>query len=154
MDDAERACTKVPKCGMEYQGKISGPLYDRIDIFIDVPALKPEDMLADGQGESSAIIAERVKTARDLQKNRYKSANKTYCTNSEADGEYLEQSVQLETEAKTILMQAVENFKVSMRGYNRILRVGRTIADLAKSEKVAKSHILEAISYRQRHNRV
>jgi magnesium chelatase family protein len=150
IDDAMRACTKVPKCGIEYQGKISGPLYDRIDIFIDVPALKPEDMVSDGQGEKSEAIALRVKAARDLQRERYKKAQKKYRTNSEADGEFLENVVRLEPEGKKLLMQAVENFKISMRGYNRILRVSRTIADLARREEVNKSHIAEAISYRQR----
>lgn len=150
MDDAERACTKVPKCGIEYQSKISGPLYDRIDIFIDVPALAPEDMMNDGTGERSSVVAERVAKARDLQKRRYKAAGKRYTTNSEADGEFLEHMIMLEEEGKKLLMQAVEKFKISMRGYNRVLRVSRTIADLANSEKVTKSHIAEAISYRQR----
>ncbi len=154
MDDAERACTKVPKCGIEYQSKISGPLYDRIDIFIDVPSLKPEDMMGDGTGEKSEIVAQRVGKARELQKERYKAAGKKYRTNSEVDGEFLENVARLEPEGKKLLMVAVENFKVSMRGYNRILRVARTIADLDMSEEVQKSHIAEAISYRQRHNRV
>ena len=150
IDDAMRACTKVPRCGIEYQSKISGPLYDRIDIFIDVPAVRPEDMIGDGQGEKSEVIARRVRTARELQKDRYKRAQKNYRTNSEADGEFLENVVRVQPEGKKLLIQAVENFKISMRGYNRVLRVSRTIADLAQEEEVAKSHVAEAISYRQR----
>ena len=149
-DDAERACTKIPKCVSEYQQKISGPLYDRIDIFIDVPALSVDDMVREGGGEPSALVAKRVHAARALQSERFKKAAQKCKTNAEVDGELLEQIAALELEAKKLLINAAENFKISMRGYNRILRVSRTIADLANSETIKKEHVAEAISYRQR----
>jgi magnesium chelatase family protein len=150
IDDAERACTRAPKCAQEYQCKISGPLYDRLDIFIEVPALKPEDMMKEGNGESTEVVSKRVAKARAIQLNRYKGDNKNYYTNAEADGEYLEKTAAPDAEGKKLLMQAVDNLKISMRGYNRILRVARTIADLEGSENIQKNHIAEAISYRQR----
>ncbi len=149
-DDAERACTKIPKCVGEYQQKISGPLYDRIDIFIDVPALSVDDMVKEGGGETTASVAKRVHAARALQSARFKAANMNCKTNSEMDGEFLEQNAKLELDAKKLLITAAENFKISMRGYNRILRVSRTIADLAGSDSIKKEHVAEAISYRQR----
>lgn len=149
-DDAERACTKIPKCIGEYQQKISGPLYDRIDIFIDVPALSVDDMVKEGGGEPTASVAKRVHDARVVQIERFKKHGYKSKVNAELDGEFLEKNVKLEDDAKKLLMVAAENFKISMRGYNRILRVSRTIADLAKSETVKKEHISEAISYRQK----
>ena len=149
-DDAERACTRIPKCVQEYQQKISGPLYDRIDLFIEVPALKVDDMVREGAGESSEVVAKRVQAARTLQLERFKSDKKKYKTNAEVDGEYLEKICAADADAKKLLMNAAENFKISMRGFNRILRLSRTIADLAGSETVLKNHMAEAISYRQR----
>lgn len=146
VDDADRACTKVPKCAIDYQSKISGPFYDRMDLFIEVPALKPQDMVKIGDSEPTEKVAQRVLKARDLQLARGKM-------NNEMDGEALEGIVKIEDDAKALLMQAVENFGISMRGYNRILRVGRTIADLAASEATKKSHIAEAISYRKNNYR-
>jgi magnesium chelatase family protein len=149
-DDAERACTRIPKCVQEYQQKISGPLYDRIDLFIEVPALTVDDMVREGTGESSEVVAKRVQAARTLQLERFKSDKKKYKTNAEVDGEYLEKICAADNDAKKLLMNAAENFKISMRGYNRILRLSRTIADLSGSETVLKNHMAEAISYRQR----
>lgn len=148
IDDAERACTRAPKCGADYQGKISGPLYDRIDLFIEVPALRPDEIAQTEAGESSAKVSKRVFRAREVQAERF-AADKIR-TNAEANGEVLEKIATPSAEGKALLMQAVENFKISMRGYNRILRVARTIADLAGSEAVEKNHIAEAISFRQR----
>ena len=149
MADADRACTKVPKCGIEYQSKISGPMYDRIDLFIDVDSVKPNEMFGASSGENSDAIAKRVSTARLVQAERFKKAGMKYRTNSEADGEYLESIVQLDDEGKAMLLKAAENFKISMRGYNRILRLSRTIADMAGADAVKKSHVSEAIFYRQ-----
>ena len=150
IDDADRACTRVPKCAIEYQGKISGPLYDRMDLFIDVPALAPEDMIKEGTGETSEAVSKRIKKARDIQQDRYRKENLKINTNAEVDGEILEKISAPDLEGKKLLMQAVENFKISMRGYNRILRIARTIADLDGKDVIGKNHIAEAIAYRQR----
>jgi magnesium chelatase family protein len=148
IDDAERCCTRAPKCANEYQGKISGPLYDRIDLFIEVPALRPDEMERIEAGEASDKVAKRVARAREIQAARFE-AHKIR-TNAEANGELLENVATPSPEGKVLLMKAVDSFKVSMRGYNRILRVARTIADLGGSETVEKPHIAEAISFRQR----
>lgn len=148
IDDPERCCSRAPKCANEYQGKISGPLYDRIDLFIEVPALRPDEMAQTQEGEASEKVSKRVHHAREIQGNRY--AGKNIMTNAEANGTLLEEIATPSAEGKALLMKAVENFKISMRGYNRILRVARTIADLGGSETVEKPHIAEAISFRQR----
>jgi magnesium chelatase family protein len=85
--DAERACTRIPKCVSEYQSRISGPLFDRIDLFIDVPALKIEDMVGESTGETTAQIAARVHKARQVQLERFKKDNQKYKTNAEVDGQ-------------------------------------------------------------------
>jgi magnesium chelatase family protein len=148
IDDPERCCNRAPKCGMDYQGKISGPLYDRIDLFIDVPALRPDEIANSNAGESTEKVAKRVGKAREIQSQRFKGL-KIY-TNAEVNGELLESVATPSAEGKVLLMKAVDNFKISMRGYNRILRVSRTIADLAGSENIEKGHVAEAISFRQR----
>lgn len=148
IDDPARACTRAPKCGADYQGKISGPLYDRIDLFIEVPALRPDEIAQTEGGEPSAKVSKRVAKAREIQAARFEKSK--IRTNAEANGEVLEAVATPSAEGKALLMQAVENFKISMRGYNRILRVARTIADLAGAENVEKAHIAEAISFRQR----
>jgi len=149
IDDPERSCTRVPKCAIDYQGKISGPLYDRMDLFVEVPALSASDMTQRASGESSEIIAKRVAAARAKQRARFENDNMKCSTNAEIDGEYLEKVASPDAEGRKILDKAVENFKISMRGYNRILRVARTIADLDNSEELGKKHISEAISYRK-----
>lgn len=150
IDDADRCCNRVPKCAIDYQSKISGPLFDRIDLFVDVPALAPADMLSASAGENSEIVGKRVAKARQIQIERFKTAEQECLTNAEVNGEFLEEIAEPDTEGKLLLKKSVDSFKISMRGYNRILRVARTIADLGGSEKIQKSHIAEAISYRQK----
>ncbi len=148
LDDPQLACGKAPKCAAEYQGKISGPMFDRIDLHVDVPAVDPLDLSAPPSSERSKVVAERVARARAVQQQRYGQIGGPTC-NAEADGETLEAVAAPDADGRTLLTQAAEKMKLSARGYHRILRVARTIADLDGAESVARRHIAEALSYRR-----
>ena len=151
LGDSGRECTKAPRCGTDYQTKISGPLLDRMDIQVEVPAVQIADL--DGPpGEPSALVALRVKAARDIQAARYGAIGlpAAILTNAEAPPEILEQVAVPEEAAKTLLNQAAATIKLSARGYHRVLRVARTIADLAGGpERLSVQHVAEALSYRR-----
>jgi len=147
--DAARACNKAPRCASDYQGKISGPLFDRFDMAIDIPEVSTLDMLGASGGEESAEVASRVAKARDVQKHRFRKLELPYRTNCELSGDTLHANVKLDERGKKLLEQATVNLRLSMRGYTRVLRVSRTIADLESAENVSHQHIAEALSYRQ-----
>jgi magnesium chelatase family protein len=152
IDDAALACGRVPKCAQEYQDKISGPIFDRIDLHVDVPAVPPLDLARTQAGESSAVVAARVQAARDIQTARYaafEQAHRPIRTNADAEGEVLQEAVQLESTAQSLIEDAAGKLKLSARGYHRVLRVARTIADLAGSESVSRIHVAEALSFRR-----
>lgn len=150
LDDAGRACNKAPRCAVDYQGKISGPLLDRIDIHIEVPAVDTLSMLGEGGGEASSTVGERVAQARELQVRRYDAMNlKQIRTNASVTGDALAEIAPLDADAKALLEEATRHLQLSMRGYTRVLRVARTIADLAGAETIAKPHVAEAVTYRQ-----
>ena len=150
LGEAERECTKAPRCASDYQSKISGPMMDRIDVQVDVPAVSVSDLNAPS-GESSAAVAARVVAAHDIQRARYEALGLDSTLNAHADSATLEKVAVLSPEAKALLDKAMETAKLSARGYYRILRVARTIADLSgeKSEILQKIHIAEALSYRR-----
>jgi magnesium chelatase family protein len=146
LGEGGRECTRAPKCGQDYQAKISGPLMDRMDIIIQVPQIDifaPESEV----GESSAAVLSRVKNARDVQKKRYEDAANSL--NSRANGQILEKYTKIDDESTAMLKKAIEKMGISIRGYNRILRVARTIADLDGKENIEQDHLMEAISYRR-----
>lgn len=147
LNDAERACSRVPNCAINYQSKISGPLFDRIDIHIDVPAVSALDLSLPSSLEGSATIRERVSVARDIQRNRYRTHG--IRVNAEADGELLMSVASPNKDGQVLLSQAAEKMKLSARGYHRVLRVARTLADMDNSESVLEPHIAEALSYRR-----
>jgi magnesium chelatase family protein len=149
LDDATRACGKAPRCAIDYQSKISGPLFDRFDMIIEVPEVPTLDMLNIELGESSENIAQRVAAARDIQKARFETENLPHRTNTELQGEVLHRMVTPDAKGQSLLEQATNTLKLSMRGYTRVLRVARTIADLEGKESVGHSHVAEALSYRQ-----
>lgn len=147
--DEKKKCTRAPQCAKEYQAKISGPLLDRIDISIEVPRIDifEESRKKDRKTESSEEIKKRVLKARAIQSNRYKG---TKClTNANANNEMLNEFAKLDEETEILIQKAVNNFGLSMRGYTKILKVARTIADLENSENVQKDHILEALRYKR-----
>jgi magnesium chelatase family protein len=149
LDDAGRACGKAPRCAVDYQSRISGPLLDRIDLTLEVPAIDTLDMLSRESGEPSAAIAGRVAEARRRQKERFDAQHVPFRTNADVTGELLQHFAPAREDAKVLLEQATESFRLSMRGYTRVLRVARTIADLEGSASVEKHHIAEAVSFRQ-----
>lgn len=145
--DASRACARVPLCGEEYLGKISGPLMDRFDLRVDVPPVTMDDLTLPQTPESSSTIAERVADARLRQKQRF-THHDDLRQNADAEGKVLMEIATPDHEGHAILEKAAERFNLSARGYHRVLRVARTIADLDQSETVRYPHVAEAISYR------
>jgi magnesium chelatase family protein len=147
LSDPGQACNKAPKCAVDYQSKISGPLLDRMDIHIDVPAVPVFELDKQMPKEGTEEVRKRVEAAREIQRKRYANAN--IKVNAEADGEVLTNATVMEASAKALLREAVEKMNLSMRGYTRVLRVARTIADLAGEAQISRMHIAEALSYRQ-----
>lgn len=147
---AGKECSRAPKCAEEYQSKISGPLLDRIDLQIEVPAVSTWNITQEQNKETSSDILKRVIKARNIQQERFrKYGHPELHTNSELFGQLLEDAVELDNEAKQILIAFADKNKISARTYHRILRLARTIADLQNYEKVVTMHIAEAVSYRR-----
>ena len=145
------ACSRAPKCAEEYQSRISGPLLDRIDIHIEVPAVSPWEMNDVKKGENSAAIRERVIKAREIQAERFRRmGHPELNTNSQLRGDMLEAAAALDGDASTLLIGFAEKAGLSARAYHRTLRLARTIADLQSSVNVLKIHIAEALSYRRK----
>ncbi|MCC6006127.1 MAG: ATP-binding protein, partial [Rhodobacteraceae bacterium] len=145
--DPARACARAPACGDEYLGRISGPLMDRFDMRVDVPAVSLSDLSLPASGEASAEVAARVARAREVQAARLAGCGDAR-TNADAEGALLERIACPDAEGADFLHRAAERFGLSARGYHRVLRVARTIADLDGSETLRLPHIAEAVSYR------
>lgn len=144
LGDAARACSRAPRCGEDYLGRISGPLLDRIDITVQVQPIPPAELSRAPLGEGSAAVAGRVAAARDVQRSRYGADGPA--TNAEAALAVIE----LQTEARQLAETVAEKLRLSARGFTRVLRVARTIADLARAVQVRRSDVAEAPAYRQR----
>lgn len=147
LTDPARACARVPVCGDDYLGRISGPLMDRFDLRIEVPPVAYTDLDLPASGDTSAAVAARVSAARAVQTARFAEVPDAR-VNADAEGALLEQIATPDSESRALLAQVAERFGLSARGYHRVLRVARTIADLDGSANVRKPHVAEAVSYR------
>src|SRR5665647_2133366 len=144
--DPEKACSCSPGSIIKYQRKISGPILDRIDLYIEVPCIKFEKFNEEKNYESSAAIRERVEKSRAIQKARF-TGSKTIA-NSEMESLEIKKYCPLDSACQELLKNAVSRFYLSARAYYRIIKVGRTIADLEGSAQIGANHIAEAIQYR------
>ncbi len=144
--DPKKECHCSPRQIQNYISKISGPLLDRIDIHVEVPDVQYKDLTSEATCESSKEVRERVTEARDIQLKRYKGLK--YSTNSRMSTKAIKKYCVLDSQAEELLQQAMTEINISARGYNKILKVGRTIADLDKSKDVHLEHISEAVQYR------
>lgn len=146
LTDPAQACSRAPKCGADYKARISGPLLDRFDIRIDVPRVPVAELSAPAHSDSSDRVLRRVEQARGAQSERSDGAPRT---NAELDGEELEYVAKPDHEGQYYLQEAAEKFRYTARGYHRVLRIARTLADLDGSTAVKKIHVAEAIGYRR-----
>jgi magnesium chelatase family protein len=151
LDDPALGCGRAPRCALDYQAKISGPLFDRIDLHVEVPAVAAADLALPAPREGSSEVAARVAAARAIQLKRYEHLPEEarMATNAEADGTLLEEIAAPDAEGRRLLSEAAERMKLSARGYHRVLRVARTLADLDAAPSVRRVHIAEALAYRR-----
>lgn len=145
--DPIQACTCSPRQREQYWAKLSGPLMDRIDLQVAVNRLKPEEMMRQGAGEGSQTIRERVATARERARQRLREDGSVQC-NAQMQVSQLRRFCQLDETSSNLLENAIRKLGFSARAMDRILKVSRTIADLAGDEKIKSSQVAEAIQYR------
>lgn len=148
LSDEERACSKAPKCSDDYLSKISGPLMDRFDISVEVGSINASDIInsSSSDRESSSDIALRVMNARKIQYDRFEGYN--ISTNAQMEGQVITDCAAIYNDSLDILNDAANKLKLSMRGYYKIIKLARTIADLEDSKNISKMHISEAITLR------
>ncbi len=147
LSDPARACARAPQCGEDYLGRVSGPLMDRFDLQVEVPPVAFTDLDLPPSGDTSAAVAARVATARAVQEARF--AEHPSCrVNADMEGRLLEETASPDAEGKALLNRVAERFGLTARGYHRVLRVARTIADLDGAATVRQPHIAEAAGYR------
>ncbi len=145
--DPGRSCSCAPPQIQKYLTRISGPLLDRIDIHVDVPAVNFKELSSDRKGESSAVIRERVQAAREIQLDRFKSEKHIF-SNAGMQPSEIRKYCKIDENGQELLKIAINRLGLSARAYDRILKVSRTIADLAGSNSILPEHISEAIQYR------
>lgn len=150
--DPARACSRAPLCGEDYLGRISGPLMDRFDLCLEVPPVACADLDLPASGETSATVAARVAAARAVQAGRLADAQAGMPgrTNADLQGEALERFATPDAAGRALLNRVAERLGLSARGYHRVLRVARTIADLAGATGIGADHLAEAFGYRLR----
>ncbi len=147
LGDPALACSRAPRCAADYQARVSGPLLDRIDLHVEVPGVAAADLSLPPPAEGSAEVGRRVAQARDVQSRQFNGSGAR--TNAEADGELLDRIATPDEPGRKLLADAATAMRLSARGFHRVLRVSRTIADLAGAETVGRIHVAEALSYRR-----
>jgi len=148
LSDPARGCGRAPNCARDYQMRVSGPLLDRMDLSIDVPAVLAQDLTLPPPAEGSAQVAARVAAARDIQRARMTKSDDPR-TNAEIDGEALMRIASPDEPGAALLAEAAARMRLTARGYHRVLRVARTLADLDGGGGVRRLHIAEALNFRQ-----
>ena len=146
--DSQKPCSCAPVTVTKYQKRISGPLLDRIDIHIEVPRVDYEKLSGDRVGESSETIQERVQAARNIQRNRFSNQESKIVCNADMRVGEIRQFCKLQDEGQKLMRAAMSQMQLSARAYHRILKLARTIADLAGCEEIQSVHLAEALQYR------
>lgn len=152
LGDKKRNCSCMPGQIAKYKRRVSGPLLDRIDIYLEVPAVEVDKLSDVLDTEDSKTIRDRVKKARIIQSERFKSngSSRKILTNSEMTNQDIKKYCQVSDEGLNLLKMAISSLNLSARGYHRVLKLSRTIADLEGSENILENHIAEALQYRAR----
>ena len=145
--DSKRECRCSPNQVQKYRQRISGPLLDRMDIHVEVPAVQFQDLAARAQGEPSEPIRERIKAARDIQRHRFRDGKATTC-NARMSARQIKALCTVDEAGHELLKMAMTELGLSARAYDRILKVARTIADLEEADGIQAPHLSEAIQYR------
>ncbi len=143
------SCKRGPKCAADYQARVSGPLMDRFDLQIDVPPVTPADLALPPPQEGTAEVSARVRACRQAQSARYDGLDAPYALNARADGGVLDQVATPDEAGRALMAKAAEAGRLTARGWHRILRVARTIADLDGHDGIKRVHIAEALSLRR-----
>jgi len=146
--DPQKACGCAPAVVTKYQKQITGPLLDRIDIHIEVPRMDYEKLSSDRVGESSETIRKRVQAARNIQLFRFSKTASAIVANADMRVGEIPQFYKLQDEGQSLMRAAMTQLNLSARGYHRVLKLARTIADLAGSEEIQSAHLAEALQYR------